>query len=117
MFQCKFAEGIEKMKRIGTLSKLKPGAADAYIKLHDEIWQGVVDAGHEANMRNFSIFRIGDYLFSYYEYIGDDFEADMAKKSALPISIEWQKATGEFREIMDGENRFIEIEEIWHHDF
>ena len=42
----------------------------------------------------------------------------MAKKAALQVSQDWQKATGEYREIMteDGE-RFIELEEIWHEDF
>ena len=68
-------------------------------------------------MQNFSIYRWGDYLFSYYEYTGDDFEGDMAKKASLEISKEWQAATGKCRELMDGENRYIELEEIWHEDF
>lgn len=105
------------MKRIATISKLKPGTAQAYIDLHANVWPGVVEAGHNANMQNFSIYRFGDYLFSYYEYTGEDFQADMAKKAALQVSQDWQKATGEYRELMDGENRFIELEEIWHEDF
>ena len=106
------------MKRIGTISKLKPGTAEKYIELHKNVWPGVVKAGHDAHMQNSSIYRCGDYLFSYYEYTGDDFEGDMAKKAALQVSQDWQKATGEYREIMteDGE-RFIELEEIWHEDF
>ena len=106
------------MKRIGTISKLEAGSAERYIELHKNVWPGVVKAGHDAHMQNFSIYRCGDYLFSYYEYTGDDFEGDMAKKAALQVSQDWQKATGEYREIMtaDGE-RFIELEEIWHEDF
>jgi L-rhamnose mutarotase len=105
------------MKRIATLTKLKPGCGEAYKKIHDEIWEGVVQAAHEANMRNFTIFRHGDYLFSYYEYIGDDFDADMAQKNALPISPKWQAATGALRELVDGESMLIKLEELWHHDF
>ena len=56
-------------------------------------------------------------MFSYYEYTGDDFEGDMAKKAELQVSQDWQKATGEYREIMNGEERYLELEEIWHEDF
>lgn len=97
--------------------KLKPGAAEAYIRIHDEIWDEVVKAAHEANMRNYTIFRTGDYLFSYYEYIGNDFEADMSKKNALPVSKKWQEATGAFRELIEGDSKVMYLDEIWHHDF
>ncbi|MBC7353661.1 MAG: L-rhamnose mutarotase, partial [Thermogutta sp.] len=33
------------------------------------------------------------YLFSYYEYIGDDYEADMAKIAADPETQRWWKET------------------------
>ena len=105
------------MKRIATISKLKPGTADKYIELHKNVWPGVVKAGHDAHMQNYSIYRFGDYLFSYYEYTGDDFDGDMARKADLDVSQEWQKATGEYREIMTGSQRYIELEEIWHENF
>ena len=112
-----FTEKMYFMKRIGTISKLVPGTADEYIELHKNVWPGVIQAGHDAHMQNFSIFRWGDYLFSYYEYTGDDFEGDMEKKAALPVSQDWQAATGKCRQLINGEARFIELEEIWHEDF
>lgn len=105
------------MKRIGTLMKLKPGAAEEYIRLHHNIWPEVVKAGHNAHMHNYTIFKIGDYLFSYYEYTGEDFEQDMQEKNSLHISIEWQKATGLLREAIEGDSKVMTIEEIWHEDF
>jgi L-rhamnose mutarotase len=105
------------MKRIGTLMKLKPGAEEDYVKIHNEIWDEVVKAAHEANMRNYTVFRVNDYLFSYYEYIGENFDADMARKNALPVSPKWQEATGAFRELMDGDSKVMILDEIWHHDF
>lgn len=105
------------MKRIGTLMKLKPGALEEYVKLHEQIWDEVVKAAHEANMRNYTIFHVNGYLFSYYEYIGDDFDADMAKKNALPVSAKWQEATGAFRELIEGDSKVMILDEIWHHDF
>ena len=38
----------------------------------------------ECNIRNYSIYYRDGYLFSYYEYVGDDYEADMAKMAARP---------------------------------
>ena len=105
------------MKRIATITKLKPGVAEEYRRVHDGIWPEVVEAAHEANMRNFTIFRCGDYLFSCYEYLGDDFEADMARKAAKPVSPKWQETTGAFMEPVDGEDMKIALEEFWHHDF
>jgi L-rhamnose mutarotase len=105
------------MRRIGTLMKLKPGALNEYVRLHDVIWDEVVQAGYEAGMRNYTIFHRNGYLFSYYEYIGDNFEADMDLKNALPVSKRWQKATGSLRECIEGDSLVIMLDEIWHHDF
>ena len=38
-----------------------------------------------ANIRNYSIYRHGELLFAYFEYVGDDFAADMARMAADPI--------------------------------
>ena len=38
----------------------------------------------DANIRNFTIFLHGDLLFGYYEYIGDDHDADQARIAADP---------------------------------
>jgi len=42
------------------------------------VWPGVEAALRAASVRNYSIFLRGDTLFGYFEYHGDDFEADMA---------------------------------------
>lgn len=105
------------MKRIGTLMKLKPGALEAYQELHDSIWEPVVQAAHEAGMRNYTIFHLNGYLFSCYEYVGDDYEKDMFHKNSLPVSRRWQEATGTLREMIDGDSKQIMLDEIWHYDF
>jgi L-rhamnose mutarotase len=41
-------------------------------------------------MRNYSIYLHGDHtLYAYFEYIGTDFEGDMAKMAADPMTQEW----------------------------
>ena len=48
----------------------------------------------QCHIRNYSIYlrQLDDgshYLFSYFEYTGDDFEGDMAKMAADPTTQKW----------------------------
>ena len=104
------------MKRIANITKLKPGAADDYKALHDGIWEEIVAAGHQYGLRNFTMFRHGDYLFSYYEYVGDDFAHDMAEKAKCLNQDKWQQECGSYKTDINGE-KAIMLEEFWHHDF
>jgi len=82
------------MKRYGSVVVLRPEKAEEYKKLHAAVWPEVLAVIREVNIRNYSIYlrTFGDgqlYLFSYFEYIGNDFETDMAKMAAAPITQEW----------------------------
>ena len=76
------------MRRFGQIIAVRPDAIEAYERLHAEPWPGVLDRIHRSNIRNYSIFRDGTDLFAYFEYIGDDFEADM---SAMAADLETQR--------------------------
>lgn len=104
------------MKRIANITKLKPGMAEDYKALHDAIWEEIVAAGHQYGLRNFTMFRKDDYIFSYYEYVGDDFAADMAEKAKCKNQAEWQVECGKFKTDIDGQ-AVIPLEEFWHNDF
>lgn len=43
----------------------------------------------ECGIRNYSIYHKDGFLFSYFEYVGEDFEADMALMAADPRTQEW----------------------------
>jgi L-rhamnose mutarotase len=43
----------------------------------------------ECNIRNYSIFHKDGFLFAFFEYVGDDFDADMAKMAVDPKKQEW----------------------------
>lgn len=105
------------MKRIATITKLKPDQKEEYISLHEKIWKDVVGIGHAANQRNFTIFSCGDYLFSYFEYIGEDYDTDMLNKKAQPVIQKWAKTTAEYLDDVVEGTRIIELEEVWHCDF
>ena len=81
------------VRRFGQVIRVKPGSIDAYERLHAETWPGVLAAIAAANIRNYSIYRHEELLFAYFEYVGDDLEADMAAMAADPTIVEWWALT------------------------
>lgn len=77
------------MKRYGSVIKVKPEKLEEYKKLHANIWHGVAETIKECNIINYSIYHKDGFLFSYFEYTGDDFEADMEKMAADPLTQRW----------------------------
>lgn len=81
------------MRRIGQVICLKPDQIEAYERLHATVWPEVLATISVCNIRNYSIFRHGTQLFAHFEYVGNDFEADMAKIAADPKTREWWTLT------------------------
>jgi len=77
------------MQRYGTVIKLKPEKYEEYRKLHAAAWPEVLAIIKDCNIRNYSIYHKDGYLFSYFEYVGADLDADMAKMAADPITQKW----------------------------
>jgi len=79
------------MKRYGSLIALKADKIDEYKRLHADVWPTVLAKISECNIRNYSIYlrEPENLLFSYFEYTGDDFEADMAHMAADPETQRW----------------------------
>jgi L-rhamnose mutarotase len=112
------------MKRYGMVIGLHPQKIDEYKKLHAAVWPDVLRMIRECHIRNYSIFlrTLEDgqpYLFSYFEYTGNDFDADMAKTAADPTTQRWwsfcqpcQKPLSSRRET----EWWAEMEEVFHED-
>ncbi|MDD3840820.1 MAG: L-rhamnose mutarotase [Clostridia bacterium] len=77
------------MKRFGQIIKVNPEKLEKYKKLHANPWPEVLDMIKECNIQNYSIFYKDGYLFAYLEYVGDDYQADMEKMAADPITQKW----------------------------
>ena len=77
------------MKRYGQVIKLKPERYEEYKVLHAAVWPEVLKMISDCNIRNYSIFHKDNYLFAYFEYVGSDFEADMEKMAADPVTQKW----------------------------
>lgn len=93
------------MQRFGQIIKLKPEKYEEYKRLHADVWPEVLTKIHEANMRNYSIFHKNGFLFAYFEYIGNDLAADMAKIAADPKSQEWWTYTDPCQEPIEGNSK------------
>ena len=75
------------MKRYGMVLGLQPGKIEEYKKLHAAVWPDVLKMIKQCHIQNYSIYlhQLDDgqhCLFSYFEYTGADFAADMAKMAA-----------------------------------
>ena len=115
----KASKEATEIKRVGMLIKLKPEYIEEYKALHADSNPGVRDLLVKANMRNFSIFlhQLDDgnyYEFGYYEYHGDDFEADMAKLAKEDRNIEWLKVCDPMQVPLDGYDGWAEMEQVYY---
>lgn len=80
-------------RRFGQIGRLKKEKIDEYVKLHAAVWPDVMKMITECNLQNYSIFIRDDLVFSYFEYTGDDYEADMKKMAADETTQRWWSYT------------------------
>jgi L-rhamnose mutarotase len=85
------------VQRFGSITMLKPEKVAYYKQLHAHPWPSVCNELRLCHIQNYSIYfkQIDDkcYLFSYFEYAGDDFAGDMAKLAKNPDICRWWKET------------------------
>ena len=107
------------MKRYGQIIGVRPEAFDEYVRYHSNVWPGVLKTIMKCNIRNYSIFHNDGTLFAYFEYIGDDFEADMAKMAADPETQRWWEIMNPMQVPLEGlaeREWWVTMEEIFHTD-
>lgn len=107
------------MKRYGSVIRVRPEKLEEYKKLHAEVWPGVRRMIAECGLRNYSIYYKDGFLFSYYEYIGDDYTADMAKMAADPETQRWWAVCEPCQQPLDTRAEgewWASMEEVFHQD-
>jgi len=77
------------MRRFGQTIRLKPGKDREYVRHHAAVWPGVLKMIKECNISNYSIFIKDLMLFTYFEYTGHDFDADMKRMAAHQETQQW----------------------------
>ena len=77
------------MKRFIMYSQLKAEKINDYISLHKNPWPNLLELLSECNIKNYSISIRKDELYTYYEYVGQNYEADMKKMESSEIMQRW----------------------------
>ncbi len=77
------------MQRFGQIIGLKEDGIAAYEELHANVWPDVLATITACHIHNYSIYRWNTTLFAYFEYVGDDYAADMARMAADPVTRDW----------------------------
>jgi L-fuconate dehydratase len=110
-------------KRVGQIIKLKPEKYEEYKRLHAEPWPEVLATLRAANIRNYSIYHKDGRLYAYYEYLGSDYAADMAKIAGDPKTHEWWALTDPCQAPVEGNSKgsregnwWTDMEELFHMD-
>ena len=109
------------MRRIAQIIRLKPEEIDEYKRIHADVWPEVLKTIETCHIRNYSIFlrEPENLLFAYFEYHGDDLQADMAVMEADEATQRWWKITDPMQEPLetaeDGQ-WWAPAEEVFHTD-
>jgi L-rhamnose mutarotase len=109
------------MKRYGSVLGLSEEGKAEYRALHAAVWPAVLAKITECNIRNYSIFlkEPENLLFSYFEYTGTDYDADMAKMAADPTTQKWWAVNMPLQRPLDTRKPgewWADMTEIFHHD-
>lgn len=105
--------------RLGTVIRLKPDKYEEYKKLHANVWPKVRETIKACNIRNYSIYYKDGLLFSYYEYVGNDYKADMKKMAEDPTTQQWWEVCDPLQEPLESaadDEWWAEMEELFHQD-
>jgi len=100
---------------------LKSGQISEYKRIHADCWPEILAKISECNITNYSIYlkEPENLLFGYWEYTGEDFEADGARMAADPKTQEWWDICMPMQEPLDTRKEgewWAMMEEVFHND-
>ena len=85
------------VQRFAAVIGLKDEFEQRYRELHANVWPTVLEQIKRSNIRNYSIFTTElfgkKYLFSYFEYIGEDINKDLAAMAQDKDTQRWWQET------------------------
>ena len=109
------------MQRYGSVIGLRPEHMAEYKRLHADVWPQVLAQIKASNIRNYSIYlrQPENLMFAYFEYVGTDFEADMAKMAEDPVTQKWWSVCGPMQLPLETRAKgewWASTEEVFHID-
>ena len=113
------ALGVEAIKRVGFLLKVKADRLDEYKRHHEAVWPEMLEALSRHGWRNYSLFMRDDgMLFGYFE-ADESFEASLEGMEGEDVNSRWQEFMEPYFEIPPGsrpDQVMVELEEVFHTD-
>jgi L-rhamnose mutarotase len=105
--------------RVSSIIKLRPEKEGEYRVLHEAVWPDVLETLRASGITNYSIFLRDGMLFSYLEFIGDDYAAAMVNVASDEATKKWWKLTDPCQQPLDSVTAnewWAGAEEIFHLD-
>jgi len=104
------------MQRFGYVGRLRPEAIREYEEYHREVWPEVLATLRKSGIRNYTIYRYQEWLFSYLE-LPDGTSIEEAEKTIMsdPVSKKWEDVMrGLFSPLPDSkEGTWVPMKELW----
>lgn len=107
------------VRRFGQVIKVRPEKLAYYKELHAHPWPSVNAMIKACNIQNFSIYYKDGFLYSYFEYTGDDYEKDVERMKADPETLRWWKETDPCQEPIETRKPgewWADMDEVYHLD-
>ena len=107
------------MIRHGQLIGISPEKLAEYKRHHARVWPEVLAMIRACNIRNYSIYHKDGQLFAYFEYVGSNYDADMAKMAADPSTQDWWAIMKPLQRPLATRAKdewWAEMEEVFHTD-
>lgn len=106
------------IERHALVVNVRPELREEYLELHAAVWPQVEATLRDCNIGNYSIFILENTLFAYYEYAGEDHDADMARIAQDEVTREWWTHTDPCQVAFGAEaapgERWRDLTEVWH---
>lgn len=109
----------KEVTRYGWVIKVKAEKLEEYKELHANPWPEIDSMLKVCNIQNYSIYYRDGLLFSYLEYTGDDFDADMALMATDSMTNVWWALTDPCQEPVESAEEGVwwaDMEEVYHLD-
>ena len=107
------------VRRVAQVIGLPAENAEEYERLHADAWPAVLEQLRRSSIRNYSIYRHGELLFAYFEYVGDDYEGDLARMAEDPETRRWWSLTDPLQRPLEGRAEgewWSTLPEVFHTD-
>jgi len=106
-------------RRYGSVIRVRPERFEEYRRHHAAVWPAILATITACHIRNYSIYHKDGLLFSYFEYCGDDFAADLRRMAADPDTRRWWDLMEPMQDPLSSRapgEWWAGMEEVFHHD-